>query len=35
VQQVAPAAFLQGIAIDAAPLLHGYVATQLKGRRRS
>lgn len=31
VQQVAPAAFLQGIAIDAAPLLHGYVATQLKG----
>ncbi|MBN2191598.1 MAG: VWA domain-containing protein [Polyangiaceae bacterium] len=31
VQQVSPAAFLKGIAINAAPLLHGYVATQLKG----
>ncbi len=31
VQQVAPAAFLRGIAVNAAPLLHGYVATQLKG----
>ncbi len=30
VQQVAPADFLKGIAINAAPLLHGYVATQLK-----
>lgn len=30
VQQVAPAAFLDGIAIASAPLLHGYVATQLK-----
>jgi Ca-activated chloride channel family protein len=30
VQQVAPAAFLKGIAIESAPLLHGYVATQLK-----
>jgi Ca-activated chloride channel family protein len=31
VQQVAPADFLQGIAIGSAPLLHGYVATQMKG----
>jgi uncharacterized membrane protein len=30
VEQVAPADFLKGIAINAAPLLHGYVATQLK-----
>lgn len=30
VQQAAPADFLKGIAINAAPLLHGYVATQLK-----
>lgn len=30
VEQVAPADFLKGIAISAAPLLHGYVATQLK-----
>jgi hypothetical protein len=30
VEQVAPADFLKGIAIGAAPLLHGYVATQLK-----
>ncbi len=30
VQQVVPADFLKGIAINAAPLLHGYVATQLK-----
>ncbi len=30
VQQVASADFLKGIAIHAAPLLHGYVATQLK-----
>jgi hypothetical protein len=31
VQQVAPADFLRGIAIQSAPLLHGYVSTQLKG----
>jgi Ca-activated chloride channel family protein len=31
VQQVAPADFLQGIAVASAPLLHGYVATQMKG----
>ncbi len=31
VQQVAPADFLKGIAINSAPLLHGYVATQMKG----
>jgi len=30
VEQVGPADFLKGIAINAAPLLHGYVATQLK-----
>ncbi len=30
VQQTAPADFLRGIAINSAPLLHGYVATQLK-----
>ena len=30
VQQTAPADFLHGIAINTAPLLHGYVATQLK-----
>jgi len=30
VQQAAPADFLKGIAINAAPLLHGYVATQMK-----
>ncbi|MEO6600773.1 MAG: VWA domain-containing protein [Polyangiaceae bacterium] len=30
VQQVATADFLKGIAINGAPLLHGYVATQLK-----
>jgi uncharacterized membrane protein len=30
VVQSAPADFLKGIAINAAPLLHGYVATQLK-----
>jgi uncharacterized membrane protein len=30
VVQTAPADFLKGIAINAAPLLHGYVATQLK-----
>lgn len=30
VQQAAPADFLKGIAINAAPLLHGYVATQIK-----
>ena len=30
VQQAGPADFLKGIAINAAPLLHGYVATQLK-----
>lgn len=31
VVQTAPADFLKGIAIAQAPLLHGYVATQLKG----
>jgi Mg-chelatase subunit ChlD len=31
VQQTAPADFLAGIAIGSAPLLHGYVATQMKG----
>lgn len=31
VEQVSPATFLRGIAISAAPLLHGYVATQMKG----
>jgi Ca-activated chloride channel homolog len=31
VQQVSPASFLDGIAIGSAPLLHGYVATQMKG----
>jgi len=30
VEQVAPADFLKGIAVSSAPLLHGYVATQLK-----
>ncbi len=30
VEQVAPADFLKGVAVSAAPLLHGYVATQLK-----
>lgn len=30
VEQVSPADFLKGIAVSAAPLLHGYVATQLK-----
>ena len=30
VEQVAPADFLKGIAIGSAPLLHGYVATELK-----
>ena len=30
VHQTAPADFLRGIAINTAPLLHGYVATQLK-----
>jgi Ca-activated chloride channel family protein len=30
VEQAAPADFLKGIAVSAAPLLHGYVATQLK-----
>jgi hypothetical protein len=30
VQQVAPAEFLKGIAVNQAPLLHGYVATQMK-----
>lgn len=30
VSQAAPAAFLQGVAVNAAPLLHGYVATQAK-----
>ena len=31
VQQVGPADFLKGIAISTAPLLHGYVATEMKG----
>lgn len=31
VVQTAPADFLKGIAIGQAPLLHGYVATQMKG----
>lgn len=31
VRQVAPADFLRGIAIQSAPLLHGYVSTRLKG----
>jgi Ca-activated chloride channel homolog len=31
VQVVTPAQFLKGIAIGSAPLLHGYVATQMKG----
>lgn len=31
VQQVASADFLRGIAVASAPLLHGYVATQMKG----
>jgi Mg-chelatase subunit ChlD len=30
VQQTAPADFLRGIAIQSAPLLHGYVSTQMK-----
>ena len=30
VQEVAPADFLKGIAVSSAPLLHGYVATELK-----
>lgn len=30
VEQTAPADFLRGIAISSAPLLHGYVATQMK-----
>lgn len=30
VQQTAPADFLKGIAVNQAPLLHGYVATQMK-----
>ncbi|MFC1641355.1 VWA domain-containing protein [Myxococcota bacterium] len=30
VEQVSPAGFLDGIAIGTAPLLHGYVATQMK-----
>jgi Mg-chelatase subunit ChlD len=30
VEQVAPADFLKGIAMGSAPLLHGYVATELK-----
>lgn len=30
VQQVAPADFLKGISISSAPLLHGYVSTELK-----
>ncbi len=30
VEQVGTADFLKGIAVGAAPLLHGYVATQLK-----
>ncbi len=30
VNQVSPASFLRGIAVNAAPLLHGYVATQIK-----
>lgn len=30
VEQTAPADFLRGIAISTAPLLHGYVATQMK-----
>lgn len=30
VEQVFPAAFLKGLAVNSAPLLHGYVATQLK-----
>jgi Ca-activated chloride channel family protein len=30
VQEVSPADFLKGIAISSAPLLHGYVATELK-----
>lgn len=30
VQQTSPADFLKGVAIGAAPLLHGYVATELK-----
>ncbi len=30
VQEVAPADFLKGIAVGSAPLLHGYVATELK-----
>lgn len=31
VEQVYPAEFLRGISISSAPLLHGYVATQMKG----
>ncbi len=31
VQQTYPAEFLRGISISSAPLLHGYVATQMKG----
>ena len=31
VQVVTPAPFLRGIAMGSAPLLHGYVATQMKG----
>jgi Ca-activated chloride channel family protein len=30
VEQVAPADFLKGISVSSAPLLHGYVATELK-----
>jgi len=30
VQQVAPADFLKGISVSSAPLLHGYVSTELK-----